>query len=233
MASSQYLKKWRKKENLTRRECFSLMEHIKHRIVNTPLYKNEVSSIIGEHLAQTLKVNVVQAEAKEVDIGDMNINAFYDPDDDMMGKACIELILVYSPYENILIFDEEGWINIVRRIADSVAHEQRHKYQYRQRDWESWGDDDSDDEIETARIYLGNKDEIDAYSINIANELLDNFTFSETMSHLSNPKKIEMSKSVNLWAYMTVFGMDFTHPVLKRLLKKVYKILPDQVRTKD
>jgi hypothetical protein len=209
------------------------MEQIKHQVINTPLYKHELSNIIGHHLAQALRVNVIQAEAKEVDIGDMNINAFYDPDEDMMGKACIELVLVYSPYEKILIFDDEGWVRLVRRIADSVAHEQRHKYQYRQRDWERWDEEESEDEIEVAQMYLGNKDEIDAYSINIANELLDNYTYNETLHCLTNPKKIDMSKSVNLWAYMTVFGMDFSHPVLKRLLKKIYKILPDQVRNKD
>jgi hypothetical protein len=213
------------------------MGKVKNKIVGIPLQKEEISATIGELLGDELKINILQAEAKEVDPGDMNVNAYYDPDEDMFGRTCIELILVYSPLDNILIVDEEGWVNIVRRLADAIAHEQRHLYQYRQRDWEipyyDNYDEELDEDINTARDYLGNKDEIDAFSFNIANELLDSFDYKEVFERLSNPKKIDMSKSVNLWAYMCVFGMNFSDPVLKRLMKKIYRVLPEQAKNRE
>ena len=79
-----------------------------------------------------------------------------------------------------------------------------------------------DDELLESQLYLGDYNEVDAYAHNIAAELLD---LPDYRAKLSTPSTIATTESVNLWAYMQAFSKDFSHPVLKRLLKKIYKHL--------
>lgn len=214
---------------VTRKEMFRLMEPLRDQIVGIPRSKNELSNIIGEMLSHQFNANIMQADADQVDIGDMNMNACYDPEMDSFGKVCIEITLVYSPYETMLIFDNEGFDSLTRRLCDAVAHEQIHKYQYRERFWECWDYDipEGEDDIKIAQMYLGNKDEIDAYSHNIANELLDYTNQKNVLTLLTHFSTIRLEQSVNLWVYVNTFGRDINHPVIKRLIKKVIQRLPE------
>lgn len=204
-----------------------LMSSVKHQIIDTPLDKDDLSLIIGKVLAKHFNADVLQADADEVDQGDMNMNACYDPGRDEDGLSCIEITLVYSPFDEFIIFDEDGFNSLTNRLADAVAHEQIHRHQYRSRDWLDTDDmPEGDDDIEIAQYYLSSKDEIDAYSHNIANELLDTLGLNQALTKLTNPRKIQLEDSVNLWVYLITFGMDIKNPVIKRLLKKVYQRLP-------
>jgi hypothetical protein len=205
------------------------MEPLRDKIIGIPRSKNELSNIIGEMLSHQFNANIMQADADQVDIGDMNMNACYDPEMDSFGKACIEITLVYSPYETMLIFDNDGFDSLTRRLCDAVAHEQIHKHQYRERFWEGWDYDipEGEDDVKIARMYLGNKDEIDAYSHNIANELLDYTDCQNVLTLLANFSTIRLEQSVNLWVYVNTFGRDINHPVIKRLLKKIIRRLPE------
>lgn len=216
-------------EPMTRRQMALLMDTIRDQIVGIPRKKEELSQIVGELLSVHLNADVMQSEAKEVDLGDMNMNACYDPELDSMARPCIEITLVYNPLESMIIFDDEGFGNLTRRLADALAHEQIHKYQHRERFWDSWPVDyeDDEDDIIVAQKYLGHKDEIDAYSHNIANELLDYTDYQNVLTLLAKPTIIKLEQSVNLWVYVNTFGRDATHPVIKRLLKKIIKRLPD------
>lgn len=210
---------------------FRLMEPLREKIVGIPRSKNELSSIIGEMLSVQFNADIMQAEADQVDLGDMNMNACYDPEMDSLAKPCIEITLVYSPYESMLIFDNEGFDSLTKRLCDAVAHEQIHKYQYRERFWECWDYDipDGEDDIKIAQMYLGNKDEIDAYSHNIANELLDYADYQNVLTLLAKPTIIKLEQSINLWVYINTFERNVNHPVIKRLLKKILKRLPSLV----
>ena len=42
---------------------------------------------------------------------------------------------------------------------------------------------------------------------------------------LGRVNNITLEDSVNLWAYITAFNKQSTHPVMKRLLKKIYRNL--------
>lgn len=208
-----------------------LMEPLREQIVNIPRSKGELSKIIGELLSKNFNTDVIQAEAPQVDIGDMNMNACYDPDLDSMARPCIEITLVYNPLEDLLVFDDEGFDTLTRRLCDAIGHEQIHQIQHRKRFWETIDNyyDDNDDDLITAQKYLGNTDEIDAYSHNIANELLDYTDYQNVLTLLGNPSTIKLEHSVNLWVYVNTFERQIDHPVIKRLLKKILRRLPDLV----
>lgn len=200
-----------------------LMEPIRKDLVGIPKSVSEISAIIGDIIASNFRTDVLHADAQEVDVGDINVSATYDPEMDSMDRPCIELVLVYSTLDNYLLMDDDLFDLITRRVCDSLSHEQIHQQQHRARFWECW-DYDTDD----VEQYLSNKDEIDAYSHNIANELLDYTDYQNALTLLQTPSIITLEHSVNLWVYLRTFG-SVDHPVVKRLLKKIVRRLPNVV----
>jgi hypothetical protein len=69
---------------------------------------------------------------------------------------------------------------------------------------------------------LSDPDEIDAYAHNIATELREH---PNPLSKLTNPASVSVNDNINLWAYVQAFNKDITHPTIKHLLKKIYKLL--------
>lgn len=199
-----------------------LMEPLKAELMGIPRSKNEVSKLIGQLISEKFRADVIQVDAREVDVGDINFSATYDSDLDSMNKPCIEVFIVYCNLDDVVIFDEELFDTVTKRLCDSISHEQIHQRQSRSRYWEDPFDVDTDD----TEAYLSNKDEIDAYSYNIANELLDYADRQKVLTLLQQPSTISIEHSVNLWTYLVTFDYDYSHPVIKRLIQKVVKILP-------
>ena len=197
-----------------------LMEPLRQKLIGIPKHVSEISSIIGEVIAENFRTDVLHADAQEVDVGDINVSATYDPEMDSMDRPCIELVLVYSTLDNYIMFDDELFDVMVRRVCDSLSHEQIHQQQHRARYWDTW-----DYDVDDVEEYLANKDEIDAYSHNIANELLDFADYQTALTLLQTPSIIKLEHSVNLWVYLRTFGST-NHPVVKRLLKKIVRKLP-------
>ena len=218
MGRTRSKRKWVTKP-VTRRQMRKLMEPLRQQLIGFPKTISEISAIIGELISTNFRADVIQAEAHEVDVGDINVTAYYDPELDSMNRPCIELVLVYNPLDDFILFDDELFDVMTKRLCDAICHEQIHQQQHRARYWIE-NPIDSDDSEE----YLQNKDEIDAYSHNIANELLDYTDYQNVLTLLYNPSKIQLEHSVNLWVYIRTFGVD--HPVTKRLLKKVLRKLP-------
>lgn len=222
MARSRSKRKW-VTQPVTRRQMKKLMEPLRLQLLGFPKTKSEISEIIGRLIAEEFRTDVIQADAKEVDVGDINFSATYDSDLDSMDRPCIELYIVFSTLDDVIIFDDELFDSVVKRICDSISHEQIHQRQSRSRYWEEPFDNDPDDVIK----YLSNKDEIEAYSYNIANELLDYADHQTVLTLLKEPSKITLEHSVNLWSYLTAFDNNYQHPVIKRLLQRIIKFLPE------
>ena len=84
------------------------------------------------------------------------------------------------------------------------------------------------DKVRRTREYLGNDDEIEAYAKNIASELIRKTDKETALTLLRMAGKTAQYRekknllSPNLFAYFSVFGFDSTHPVLRKLLKKIW-----------
>ena len=203
----------------------NLMLDLKKDLIGIPRTKNEIAEIVGKLISETFRTDILICDANEVDIGDLNFSAYYDYELDSMNRPCIQVYFVFNPLDNTLIFDEELFNNVVKRLCDTISHEQIHQRQYRSRFWEDTYNVDIDNPVS----YLSNKDEIDAYSYNIANELLDYANHQNVLTILTEASKITVEQSVNLWVYVNLFG-GANNPTIKRLLKKVIKVLPDVVK---
>ncbi len=212
----------------TRKEVLEILDDLKPFVINQCMVVDELIQDLGVFLGTRFNIDVKHAEATQVDQNDIELNGYYDGGLDEAGDIPIEIYLVTNPMQDVMLIDEAGFDLISRKIADTLSHEVIHMQQYRARDFlevETIEYNEFDDEEEENRWYLSSPDEINAYAYNIANELLDRHSYPQVLEKLNKVKDISIDDSINLWAYVNAFSKDINHPVLKRLIKKVYKSL--------
>ena len=166
-----------------------------------------------------------------VDKGDMNASAAYEQDDDEDGEIPFEITLVFSNKEDRMAINDPN--PLINRILDMMKHEMIHQKQARARDFEDYtqGKDKRNMNYE----YMSRPDEIEAYAMNIADELYRKVGKEDAIALLRMAKKTAQFKdemgqflSPDLFAYMGMWNFDSKHPVIKRLLKRIYQYLTSQ-----
>lgn len=189
---------------------------------------------IAKQLQQTLKhigVGEVTLDyVDQVDPGDMNLNATYDPwdDEDEMDPYRIELLFNPKDKESIK-FSSDTLNEIKHRLIDALEHEIIHSLQYQKRDFKMQRGYRSKDREQE---YLGNQDEIEAFAKNISSELLRHADKEQATNMLRSVKnttelrdKLGNLLSPNLVGYLRAWNFNTRHPVIKKLLKKVYNYI--------
>jgi hypothetical protein len=176
------------------------------------------------------EVTIVQS--KNVEVGDMNMNASYDPIDDQEGFNHFEIELIFSKEDKTIAFSPEGVEAIKHRIVDVLEHELIHKSQYRGRGFKKQREfkpkKGLSDKVRRTREYLGNDDEIEAYAKNIASELIRKSDKETALTLLRMAGKTAQYRekknllSPNLFGYFAAFDFDTSHPVIRKLLKKIF-----------
>ena len=207
----------------TRDQVREICLDLEQTVVNQVYSVDDLIDVVGHFVARKFRINVLHAKALEVEPAEVNINAFYDAERDERKKVSIELVFVTNPNDEYLILDEELWTLLVNRLADSLAHELIHMRQSRDREF-LFVEHHSKRKIaiDENLVYLSDPDEIDAYAFNIATELREH---TNPIQKLQNPKAVTIVDSVNLWAYINAFSKNLNDPVVKKLLKKIYKLL--------
>jgi len=166
-----------------------------------------------------------------VDKGDMNASAAYEQDDDEDGEIPFEITLVFSNKEDRMTVQDPN--PLINRILDMMKHEMIHQKQARARDFEQYtqGKDSRNQNYE----YMSRPDEIEAYAMNIADELVRKTDKASAIALLRMANKTAQFKdemgnflSPDLFAYMGMWKFDSKHPVIKRLLKKIYQYITAQ-----
>lgn len=166
-----------------------------------------------------------------VDKGDMNASAAYEQDDDEDGEIPFEITLVFSNQEDRMTVQDPN--PLINRILDMMKHEMIHQKQARARDFED--NTQGKDKRNMNYEYMSRPDEIEAYAMNIADELVrktdkDSAIALLRMANKTSQFKDEMGNflSPDLFAYMGMWNFDSKHPVIKRLLKKIYQYITAQ-----
>ena len=210
----------------TRKDLLPILNELKPQIVNRVFTVEEIIELLGVFIGRRFNVDVTHATAHEVNPGDIDLNAYYDSGLDEAGDTSIELYLVTNHLDETMILNEKEFDSVAKRIMDSISHEMIHMKQHRARDFLELDDKlafvyADNDQLES-QLYLGTPDEIHAYAFNIAEELAE---CPDLKKRLETPSKVGIDESLNLWAYLHTFEKDVEHPVMKRLLKKIYKNL--------
>jgi hypothetical protein len=151
------------------------------------------------------------------------IMAYYDSYEDHNGDTPIEVV-VHHNLDGTELFGPHQVVSFLIEIYDAVAHEHRHQQQSVRRNYVEYETHSRSPYNE----YLSSNDEIDAYALSIAIEMLRHMSKYRAMRYMS--RITVMSKMRKgpyfaipmLSAYIGQF--EFGH-VIKRLSKKVYKFL--------
>ena len=182
------------------------------------------------------EIDVTMATSKKVPNNYVGVNAFYDPEADEDDDVAVEVVLVFNPANKSIEWDKNSTRHFVNELVDAVKHELLHAHQHRARDYV--GGHKAYDKSNNTTEYMSNADEIDAFAMNIADELHRNSNDKEVFELLRSAKttadlknELGMLLSPNLKGYYMTFTKDSS--VLKRVLKKVYARLISKVHDKD
>ena len=193
----------------------------------------QIADLVIKHLPMTtVKIH----KNEKIDSGEMNISASYNPDDDEEGGSTpINIDLIFSSKDTDSVeWTKQGRKFFLFKLRDAMKHELLHMKQHRIRNFHP-GRDGYVSDKGTEYEYMSRPDEIEAYAMNIADELTRHVgnkgayklirmagktaSFKDELGHYLSP---------DLMAYFALFNWDASHPVIKKLLKKIYIYLQRQ-----
>ena len=199
--------------------------------INGTQSHDEIIAIVEKHFS-IAKVTVVRtAQLKE---GELSISAHYDPELDEEGDTAVFITLVFSQEGPAsFTWSDNSKKYFLNKLKDALKHEVLHMKQFRNRGFHS-GSDGYDDRT-TEKEYMSRPDEIEAYAMNIGDEFIRKVGKDGAVDLLRMAKKTAQFKtkvgqflSPDLLAYFALFDWDTNHPVIKRLLKKIYQHIQEQ-----
>lgn len=151
------------------------------------------------------------------------VHAYYDAVDDCNEETPIEVI-VHHNFKDESQFTSIQITEFLIQIFDAVVHEYKHQAQSYNRAYEIYHPVN----LSPYDQYLADPDELDAYALSIAIELIRGIGVERSKRNLSRIRVLAKMRSgacfvsPNLNAYMSHFGLS---PLTKILAKKVYKHL--------
>jgi len=180
----------------------------------------DISTIIQKAFPE---LNIDSLQNKQIDVNTVNVGAFYDDEE----ENDITVELMFSNQDTVT-WNVENRKDFLRRLQSTIKHEYMHADQHAARDYDadSYGMDDTT----TSREYYSRGDEIEAYAMNIADELKRKQGSKGAMQILRTVTKSSQLKdklgyllSPDLKGYIDEF--DDNPRVVKALLKKIYQFL--------
>lgn len=199
--------------------CKNVRDANKHPIS----FKKLISKTRKEFKNNDIDIVIRTKKERHLDTDKFYIMAYYDSFDDVNGDTPIEVV-VHHNLTGEETFGNHQVISFLVEIYDAVVHEHKHQLQSFHRHYV---------EYETHKRhpyeeYLSTSDEIDAYALSIAIEMLRHMSKDRAMRYMSRLSVMSKMRSGTnyaipmLHAYIGHFGFS---PIIKRLAKKVYKHL--------
>jgi hypothetical protein len=216
---------------LDRENLIAMFWQLHPKIVNTALTAHQIQHLFSKHIKLHLPVRVSKKFDPSVELGFIYTGGCYYSEWDQSRQKCIEVLFVYNPIDEYLIIDKKRFSRMCRTFADTLLHEVIHMRQYRRRKFKIIPDYESNavkTELIQEQSYLGCADEIDAYSFNIACELLDKFKGNSDLAiaYIGKTHRRGHLKSNSLRSYLKAFEYDHNHPIIKRVKKRVIRYMP-------
>lgn len=204
-------------------------------------------SVVGKSLSPTeftkkirslirffqIPVSVKTSYDKETSKNSVWVGGLYYAVPDKIGKTAITLILQFNPENKTQIkISDRNFKKMCWSLADTVLHEIIHMRQYRRRSFKDipgFYSTANSGKKRAEQVYLGHDDEIDAYSFNIACQLIDRFGRDEKsiVTYLNSDLKDKRKKSNGFKLYLEAFDHNHKHKIIKKLKKKVMRYLPN------
>ena len=198
-------------------------KHVRDTNKQAVSFKKLVGSIRSSCKDRGLDLRIITKKDRTLESSQFYVNAYYDAEDDFNQETAIE-IFVYHNFSDKDLFLTNQITEFLVQIYDATVHEFRHKHQSESRKYETYSNHDQSPFTD----YLADPDELDAYAVSIAIELLRAIGKERAkryMSRISILAKVRQGSnyiSPNLKAYIDHFGLTL---LTKKLAKKIYKHL--------
>jgi hypothetical protein len=218
---------------LDRYTVAALISSARDSFVNNSLTTTEFSKKIKQvFYSFNIPVRIVSSYSKKTNLNTAWVGGFYESYKDQAGENSIAIKLQYNSSNTTITIKNKEFKRLSLSIADTLMHEIIHMRQYRRRNFKSLPGYASFAESKRKQIdqeYLGHKDEIDAYSFNIACQLFDRFGGDQKkiIQHLDINLSDRRRKKDLLKMYLEAFDYDHRHPVVMQLKKRIVRYLPN------
>jgi hypothetical protein len=217
--------------NLDRLSLINQMKKLESQIVGKELTIQEIYSLFQKNLKSYIPVRIRKYIDPKIEKGVVYIGGMYYSEWDRTKQKCIEVQFYFQSKDDTYFLDTRRFKRMCSHFADTVLHEIIHMRQFRRRNFKFLPDYASNAEKTEQRneqSYLGSSDEIDAYGFNIACELTEKFKGDQTriINYLAKNQKNRKQKFNSWTMYQKAFNYDHSHPIIKRLKKKVVRYLP-------
>ena len=181
---------------------------------------------LSAHIKSCLPVTVKkwQYDAKQ-DPGFPYMGGSYDSVQDRRGKPkFIEVVLSYHPADQDVQITRYRWRRLCSLFADTILHEIVHMRQYRSRNFKDIPGYESTAYYHRQRLdqeYYGHRDEMGAFSFNIACEMLDRFGVDPVSIRRYMDTLTSRTKKGTFTKFLATFDWDHDHIKVRQMKKKV------------
>ena len=146
-------------------------------------------------------------------------------------RQSIEVYLTYKPDSKRVLITKSIWNQLKFDLSQTLQHELIHKKQcaHIKIPSEDWEDHACKVYASKARVpatrdaqeYYGSTEEIEAHAHCIMMELKHFSPRTDSIKLLQRGKRVPKKKSPTLYDYLETYDNDTSHPVIKRLFKKI------------
>jgi hypothetical protein len=216
---------------LDRNNLYSMLYSAGRDIVGKTVPVELLQKKLSSHIKSNLPVKVVRVQRdrkhnpKLIYMG----GTYYGDLDKKKHKRFMEIVLSYHPFAKEIKITEYRWNRLCVLFADTILHEMIHMRQYRSRNFKAIPGYESTAHYHKQRQdqeYYGHRDEMGAFSFNIACDMLDRFGHNpvEIRSYM-NSMRAKRHKSSSYCKFLTAFDWDHDHIKVRQMKQKVMKQL--------
>ena len=215
---------------LNRNNLYSMLYQAGDNIVGKKLTIKTLHSRLSSHIKSCLPVSIKkwQYDAKQ-DRGFPYIGGSYDSVLDKKGKKkFIEVVLSYHPHDQETRITRYRWTRLCSLFADTILHEMIHMRQYRSRNFKDIPGYESTAYYHKQRMgqeYYGHRDEMGAFSFNIACEMIDRFGYNPWVISNYMDNINGRTKKGTFTKFLATFDWNHDHIKVRQMKQKVLKQL--------
>lgn len=199
----------------------SVCQNVRNMSKNPTTFKKLIALTKKEFKDKDIDLSLKTKKDKTLRERHFYVEAFYDAEDDFNGDTPIE-VFVYHNFNDLNLFEKPQITDILVQLFDAVTHELKHQLQSRKRNYRVFSEHAS----EPYSKYLADPDEIDAYALSIAIELLRHMSKERAELYMSKITVLGKMKTQNMLVspiLASYLGEFKNNPIIAKLSKKVYK----------
>lgn len=210
---------------------YSMLHTAGRDIVGKKIEISQFQKYVSTHIKSFLPIKVVrlQRDSKQTPGFVYMGGTYYSNLDQSMNSRFIEIVLSYHPNDKEIKLTEYRWSKLCSLFADTVLHEIIHMRQYRSRNFKDIPGYESTAYYHKQRVdqeYYGHRDEMGAFSFNIACDMINRFGNNPTLiKQYMNSMRAKRYKRSTYCKFLTAFDWNHDHVKVRQMKHKILKQL--------